>query len=287
VVNVLGIEKTAAVTRATVALVLASLAFVVAAALAGGDPAASRLTPLGGSGGYGILQGAGILFFAFAGYARIATLGEEVRNPERTIPRAIPAALAITLLVYATVAVCALLAVGAPALARSSAPLQTVVEAGSWSSLAPVVRAGAAIASLGVLLSLLAGTSRTAFAMAANRDLPPALSVVHARHRTPYLAELAVGAVVIAVTAVVDVRGAIGFSSFAVLAYYAIANASALTLVPTERRAPKALAVLGLAGCVLLAAALPWHSVLAGGAALASGGLLYGLRHGRSRMTRS
>ena len=286
-VNVLGIEKTAALTRAIVAIVLASLAFVVAAALAGGQQSASRLAPLGGSGAYGILQAAGILFFAFAGYARIATLGEEVRDPKRTIPRAIPAALGITLLVYSTVAVCALLAVGAPALAHSSAPLQTVVEAGSWSRFAPVVRAGAAIASLGALLSLLAGTSRTAFAMAANNDLPPALSAVHPRHRTPYLAELAIGTVVIAVTAVVDIRSAIGFSSFAVLSYYAIANAAALTLSPTERRTPKAVAALGLAGCVLLAAALPWHSVLVGATALALGGLLYGARHRPSRTRQS
>ena len=181
---------------------------------------------------------------------------------------------------------CALLAVGAPALAHSSAPLQAVVEAGSWSAFAPVVRVGAAIASLGVLLSLLAGTSRTAFAMAGNRDLPPALAAVHPRHRTPYRAELTVGAVVIALTAAVDVRGAIGFSSFAVLAYYAIANASALTLSPSERRAPRALAALGLAGCVLLAAALPWHSVLAGAAALACGGLVYALRASSIRTIR-
>jgi len=267
-VNLAGIEKTALVTKAIVAAVLATLAFVVAAALLGGSPSASRLTPFAGHGAYGILQAAGILFFAFAGYARIATLGDEVRDPERTIPRAIPAALAITLAVYAAVGVSALLVLGAPGLASASAPLHGVVAASSWHRGSWLVRVGAAVASLGALLSLLAGTSRTVFAMASNGDLPRRLAAVHDRRRTPYLAELALGAVVLAVTATVDIRGAIGFSSFAVLAYYAIANASALTLTGTERRSPRAVAVIGLAGCVVLAGTLPWRSVAAGVAAL-------------------
>ena len=270
-VNLAGIEKTALVTKAIVALVLATLAFVVAAALVGGSPSASRLTPLGGHGAYGILQAAGILFFAFAGYARIATLGEEVRDPERTIPRAIPVALAITLAVYAAVGVSALLVLGAPGLAHAGAPLRAVVAATTWHRASPIVRVGAAVASLGALLSLLAGTSRTVFAMAANGDLPRRLAAVHTTRRTPYLAELGLGAGVIAITAFADIRGAIGFSSFAVLAYYAIANASALTLSRAERRSPALVAVIGLAGCVGLGVTLPWESVVAGVIVLGAG----------------
>jgi APA family basic amino acid/polyamine antiporter len=274
-VNYLGVRKTAEATRAIVVIVLGVLAFVVAAALIGGSPSASRLTPLGSGGAYGILQAAGILFFAFAGYARIATLGEEVRDPETTIPRAIPAALGLALLVYAAVAVSALLAVGAPVLARSHAPLEAVVQAGSWHALSPVVRAGAAFASLGVLLSLLAGVSRTVFAMAANHDLPARLAAVHPRHKVPHVAELAIGGIVLAVTAFADIRSAIGFSSFAVLAYYAVANASALTLDRSERRWPRPIAALGLAGCLVLGATLPWRSALGGLAVLAGGALVY------------
>ena len=171
--NYLGIDKTANATRAIVALVLASLALVVVASLFGGEADAGRLAPLFGTGGvHGILQAGGILFFAFAGYARIATLGEEVRDPARVIPRAIPLALAITLVVYAVVAISVLAAVGADALADSTSPLATAVAAGSLSGLEPAVRVGAAVASLGVLLSLLAGMSRTTFAMAGNRELP-------------------------------------------------------------------------------------------------------------------
>src|SRR6185312_11345265 len=115
-------------------------------------------------------------------------------------------------------------------------PLATAAEQGRWAALSPVVRVGATVASLGVLLSLLAGVSRTAFAMAANGDLPRGLAAVHPRSRVPHRAELAAGALTIIVVAVTDVRDAIGFSSFAVLVYYAIANASALTLAAHERR---------------------------------------------------
>jgi basic amino acid/polyamine antiporter, APA family len=280
-VNLAGIRKTALATKAIVVVVLACLAFVVAAALAGGSPSASRLTPLGGHGAYGILQASGILFFAFAGYARIATLGEEVREPERTIPRAIPIALAVTLAVYAAVGISALLVLGAPQLGHSGAPLRAVVAAGSWHRAGSVVRVGAAVASLGALLSLLAGTSRTVFAMAANRDLPHGLSAVHSERRTPFVAELVLGAAVVALTAFVDIRGAIGFSSFAVLGYYAIANTSALTLTRAERRMPRAVALIGLAGCLVLAATLPWRSAAAGAVLLAAGVATYGINQGR------
>jgi APA family basic amino acid/polyamine antiporter len=271
-VNLLGVRKTALLTRAIVALVLASLAAVVVAALGGGSADVAHLSPVLGDGGvYGLLQAAGLLFFAFAGYARIATLGEEVSNPERTIPRAIPIALFVTLAVYAAVAVAALAAAGPQALARSEAPLKTAIESGSLSGLAPVVRAGATIGSLGVLLSLIVGVSRTVFAMAANRDLPGMLDAVHPRYRVPHRAEVATGVVVILVLLVADVRGAIGFSSFAVLVYYAIANASALTLEPEQRRWPRWVSMLGLAGCLIVAASLPWTSVVGGIVVLLAG----------------
>jgi APA family basic amino acid/polyamine antiporter len=278
-VNYLGVTKTALATRAIVAFVLVSLAVVVAAVLSGGEVDVARLQPLTDGGVDGILQAAGLLFFAFAGYARIATLGEEVVDPQRTIPRAIPLALTITLLVYAAVAVSALLGAGAAALARSPAPLVAAVEAGRWAAVAPVVRVGAAVASLGVLLSLLVGISRTAFAMASNRDLPHAFAAVHPRYRVPHRAELAVGLIVAVLVAMADLRIAIGFSSFAVLTYYAIANAAALTLDAGERLWPRWLAALGVAGCVLLAFSLPLTAVVPGAVLLLAGAAVFLLRH--------
>jgi APA family basic amino acid/polyamine antiporter len=277
-VNYFGVQKTARLTRAIVGLVLLALATVVAAVWLGGAAEPGRLWPIEGATPYGVLQSAGLLFFAFAGYARIATLGEEVVDPARTIPRAIPLALGITLLVYAAVAVSALAAAGAPALAASPAPLATAVEAGSLTALAPAVRIGATVASLGVLLSLIVGVSRTAFAMAANGDLPRWLAAVHDRYRVPHRAEIGVGVVVAAVAATADVRSAIGFSSFAVLTYYGVANAAALTLDRHERRWPSWVAAVGLAGCALLAFALPIRSVVGGGGLLLLGAVVHALR---------
>lgn len=268
-----GVTKTVQLTKVLLAGVFVALTVVVVAALAAGtaDPAGLRVTD--GMTPAGVLQSAGLLFFAFAGYARIATLGDEVRDPERTIPRAIPLALGPALTVYLLVAVAALLAVGPGTLAASPAPLAAVVEAGRWEMLAPLVRAGAAVAALGVLLSLLAGVSRTALAMARTGDLPRPLAAAHPVHRVPHRAQIAVCAPVLVLVLTVDLRGAIGFSSLAVLTYYAIANASALRLGPHERRWPPAVAVTGLIGCVALALALPTASVLSGALVLGAGSL--------------
>lgn len=277
-VNLRGVQKTARLTQAIVVIVLTALAVVVVGALGGGEVSASRLDDLTAVGGWsGILQSAGLLFFAFAGYARLATLGEEVVDPARTIPRAVPTALAITLVVYALVATSALLAAGPEALAASEAPLRTAVAAGSLDWLAPVVRIGGTIAALGVLLSLIVGVSRTTFAMAANGEMPRWLDAVHPVHRVPHHAEMAVGVVVTVVVLLADVRGAIGFSSFAVLTYYTVANASAWTL-PSARRWHRGVAALGLVGCLLLAFTLPRASVIGGAAVLAVGAAVWHTR---------
>jgi APA family basic amino acid/polyamine antiporter len=282
VVNYLGVGRTVAATRVVVGVVLAALAATVVGMLLGGRADPANLTGPGpGSGVYGVLQAAGLLFFAFAGYARVATLGEEVADPARTIPRAVPLALGIVLAVYAVVCAAALLAAGPGALAESAAPLAEAVAAGRLAGLEPVVRVGAAVASLGVLLSLQAGLSRTGFAMAANHDLPAALAAVHPRYRVPHRAELAVAALVALALLTVDLRGAIGFSSTLVLVYYAVANAAAWALDPGERRWPRWLAGAGLAGCLLLAASLPAASVLAGMAVLGVGAAAWAVRPSR------
>lgn len=282
-VNYLGIRKTIVLTRVLLAVVLGALVLAVTGSLAGGTATVDRIGDLGVGGPWGILRSAGILFFAFAGYARIATLGEEVREPARTIPKAIPRALGITLAVYLAVTVAALAAVGPVALAGADAPLVTAVRAGDLRALAPIVQGGAAVAALGVLLSLMVGVSRTAFAMAADGHLPRWLAEVHPDRRVPHRAELAAAVTVCALVALLDLRDAIGFSSFCVLAYYAIANASAWTLPPEQRRWPRALAGAGLAGCVVVAATVPVGSLVAGLGVLTFGALLWLSRNPVSR----
>lgn len=279
-VNYGGVQKSALLARVIVAGVLAVLAAVVTASFAGAPDGRFGLGGEVTTGG--VLQAAGLLFFAFAGYARIATLGEEVRDPARTIPRAVPLALGIALAVYALVAVGVLLVLGPLALAGSAAPLADAVRAAGSSWLVPVVTAGAAVAALGSLLSLILGVSRTTLAMARDGHLPGGLAAVHPRFRVPHRAELAVGAVVAVAAATADVRGAIGFSSFGVLVYYGIANASAWTLGRRDR----VLAVPGLAGCAALAGALPLGSVLAGSGVLAAGVVVYAVSRGRPGLPR-
>ncbi|WP_420079925.1 APC family permease [Streptomyces sp. JL4002] len=275
-----GAQKSARIARLIVAVVLAVLAAVVVVCLS--SDAAVAVLPGGADRGvHGLLQGAGLLFFAFAGYARITTLGEEVRDPGRTIPRAVPIALGIALLVYAAVALAALSVLGAGGLASSSAPLTDAVRAAGRPELVPVVRVGAALAALGSLLALILGVSRTTLAMARDGHLPRVLAAVHPRHRVPHHAELAVGAVVAVLAATADLRGAIAFSSFGVLAYYAIANASAWTLDSAVKG--RAVAAVGLSGCVVLGCALPLASAVTGAVVLALGALVYGVRRGRVR----
>jgi APA family basic amino acid/polyamine antiporter len=274
-----GVERSVGATKVIVSVVLLALALFVAGAWLGGGVKVARLWPVSTTP-LGVLEAAGFLFFAFAGYARVATLGEEVKAPERTIPRALAIALGVALALYVAVGVTVLAGANLTAIAHSEAPLATVLDSGRSAWLSPAVRVGATFASLGALLQLLLGISRTVFAMAGNGDLPASLMAVHPRYRVPHRAELAAGAVVGVVVLLADVRGAIGFSSFAVLTYYAITNAAAWTL-KAESWLSRSVPALGFVGCSGLAATLPPRSVLLGGLVLAAGVLLHFARRGQ------
>ncbi|MCZ4560775.1 APC family permease [Rhodococcus sp. IEGM 1401] len=264
-VNYFGITRTAVLTKILVAAVLTVLVVGVVLGLTGSiEPNVAGLGSFTDSGWYGILQSAGLLFFAFAGYARIATLGEEVVRPERTIPRAIVSALGIALLVYAVIALTLLSVLGPDSLASSSAPLVDLVVASGHSWASPLMRIGAALAALGALLALIAGIGRTSLAMARHDDLPSYLTAVHPRYSVPHRAEITLAVIVCVLVLVVDLRNAISFSSFGVLLYYLVANLSAYTQDPENRRYPKVLQIVGSIGCVVLIATLPATSIAVG-----------------------
>ena len=263
-VNYYGITRTAGLTKIIVGIVIATLALVVAASLSSGMRTPIESRDLLADGWYGILQSAGLLFFAFAGYARIATMGEEVREPERTIPRAILTALTIVVLIYLVVGVSILIVLGPAGVAVSRAPLAAAVHAVGWEWASLPVQLGAAAAALGALLALIAGVSRTTLAMARHDDLPHWLAAVHERHQVPHHADVAVAGLVCALILLTDLRGAIGFSSFGVLLYYLIANAAAYTQTSDRRRFPRALQIIGMIGCAILVVTLPWTAVLGG-----------------------
>ncbi|GLI30127.1 MULTISPECIES: APC family permease [Brachybacterium] len=302
-VNLVGITRTAVLARVLVTVALAALVLtgvrLLAGIVAGGptggagdgagagtwevpgplsgqaaglwDGGIAAVAGAGEGGALGIVlavaQAAALMFFAFAGYARVATLGEEVVAPRRTIPRAILLALAAVGALYLVLSVILVLVGPAPGEqgwgpAPFRAALDAVGAGGVW---AVVVTIGAVAAASGALLALVAGISRTVLAMARERDLPPVLAHVSPRFSVPQRAEAAAGiAVVLLVLLASDVLVAIAASSFGVLLYYAVANLAALTQTGQWRLFPKAMQWIGLAGCVLLVAALPGRTIVAG-----------------------
>jgi basic amino acid/polyamine antiporter, APA family len=270
-VNYHGVTRTAGLTKIIIIIVLAALALVVAAPLSGNTATSVRSWDLLAGGWYGILQSAGLLFFAFAGYARIATMGEEVRDPEHIIPRAILTALTITVSIYLVVAASILVVLGPAGVAASPAPLAAAVDAVGWAWASVPVRLGAAAAALGALLALIAGLGRTTLAMARHGDLPRWLAAVHERHQVPHHAEITVAGLVCVLIMLTDLSDAIGFSSFGVLIYYLIANVSAYTQSSDRRRYPRILQIVGMAGCSTLVLTLPLKAVLGGGVVFAAG----------------
>ncbi len=273
-VNYHGITRTAALTKIIVAVVLATLALVVTASLSGSNTTGVQSWDLLAGGWYGTLQSAGLLFFAFAGYARIATMGEEVRDPERIIPRAILTALTITVSIYLVIGSSILVVLGPAGVAASPAPLAAAVDAAGWVWASLPVRLGAAAAALGALLALIAGVGRTTLAMARHDDLPRWLAAVHERHRVPHHAEVTVAGLACVLILLADLPSAIGFSSFGVLLYYLIANVAAYTQSPERRRFPRILQLIGIVGCVTLALTLPLRAVL-GGTLVFAVGIVY------------
>ncbi|QCU79369.1 APC family permease [Citricoccus sp. SGAir0253] len=275
-VNLAGITRTVQATVAILVPVLLVLAVVIVAGLAGvrapgPGPDGGAVLPGAGPGPLGVLQGAGLLFFAFAGYARIATLGEEVRSPRRTIPRAVLGALAATLALYGLLTVSLLAVLGPDRLAGSPTAVRDAVVVLFGPPWAWIAVLGAALACLGSMLNLVAGISRTGLAMAREGDLPRPLARISARTSVPWVAQLAAAGVVVVLLLTTDVLTVVGLSSFGVLVYYAVANLAAATLAERVVPGPRWLNLAGAAACAVLAATLPPASVLAMLAVFAAG----------------
>jgi APA family basic amino acid/polyamine antiporter len=274
--NYFGVKRSSTVNLIIVALSLGSLLLFVVVGAGAFEPA--NLTPFAPAGWRGTLEASALLFFAYTGYARIATLGEEVRDPRRTIPRAIVITIAGALALYGVVALVAVGVVGAPRLAESPAPLRAAASAlpGGW--IAPVVSLGALAAMLGVILSQLLGLSRMAFAMARRGDLPASLAHVDPRHGVPRRAVLAIGAVTAAVAASGSLIAVASAASFTILVYYAVANLAALRMPRAAKLYPDLVPTLGLVACGLLAFSLPARAVGTGLMLVAAGALYRLLR---------
>lgn len=253
-----GVERTSRVNAVVVSTTLVALVALVVAGLPTVALRAPEIELSTGSGGVAaLLEATALVFVAYTGYARIATLGEEVREPERAIPRAVVLTLLVTMALYLSVAGVALGVLGAARLAaetaRSSAPLEAVARELAVPGLRHLVGLGAATAMLGVLLNLVLGNSRMILAMARRGDLPAGLAAIEVGANTPRRAVVAAGALVACVAMLGDLETAWTFSAFTVLVYYAITNLAALRLGDERGRFPRALAWVGLASCLALA----------------------------------
>ncbi len=212
---------------------------------------------IGDGGAPGFLEAIALMFVAYTGYGRIATLGEEVREPQRTIPKAIIATLVTTMVVYAAVALVAVGVGGADTLAglteEFAAPLEELAKGFSGNGLAAFVAIGAITAMLGVLLNLVLGLSRVLLAMGRRGDMPSATARINPEGTTPTVAVPVMGAVIALLVLIGDVRTTWTFSAFTVLIYYSITNLAALRLPADDRRFPQWISVGGLVACLFLA----------------------------------
>lgn len=199
------------------------------------------------------LEATALMFVAYTGYGRVATLGEEIREPARNIPRAIIATLAVSLVTYLAVATTAVALVGPKALAETtrttSAPLEVISAHMGIPGLSTLVAIGALTAMTGVVLNLLLGISRVILAMARTGDLPAALSRVRSSDSSPARAVWCTGTIMAILVSIGSIELAWTFSAFTVLVYYGITNLAALRLGPQERRFPRWVPALGCASC--------------------------------------
>lgn len=258
---------------------VALLIFVVSGAPSAASEARFGAS-LAGDGIESLLHATALMFVAYTGYGRIATLGEEVKDPRRSIPRAIIGTLLVTMVLYVSVAAVAVGAVGADALSdatkSAAAPLEVVARTFSVPGVGYLIAAAAVTAMLGVLLNLLLGLSRVMLAMARRGDMPRALEAVDG-DGSPRRAVWVTGAIIVGLALLGSVKSTWSFSAFTVLVYYALTNLAALRLPAQDRRYPRVVPLLGLVSCVglafwveprfwiagicLIAVGLLWHAV--------------------------
>lgn len=272
-----GIRRSNVANTVIVTITIGTLAIFVVAGLGSITGANfSPFLPTADAGGLqAFLQTTALMFVAYTGYGRIATMGEEVTEPRRTIPRAIITTLVVTMILYVSVAFVGVGTLGAPGLGAAAlnlaAPLEVAAQTFDLPLVPQIVAFGAVTAMLGVLLNLILGLSRVLLAMGRRADMPPITARLNADQTTPYIAVIVMGAVIAGLVLIGNVRITWSFSAFTVLIYYALTNLSALQLSADERLFPRWVAYLGLGACLFLAFWVEVQIWLIGLALLAAG----------------
>ncbi len=277
VANLFGIKKTGNLNLFIVGFTILVLVYLVFSGLPHIE--SNNFTPFAPFGITGIAEATALLFFAFTGYARIATLAEEVKNPKVTIPKAIIITIVTAIILYGFVSVVAIGTIGTQAMAASTSPLQLVAEKLSAPGIQTITALGACTAMLGVLLSQILGISRMFFAMARNKDFFPTFQKVSTRYKVPSSAIIATGAIIALLVVLGTFEFILASAAFSILLYYSITNLAAMRQPEADRLYAKIIPILGLIGCLLMAFSLQWKVIVSGGILLLVGLLFRFLLH--------
>ena len=215
-----------------------------------------------------IFEASALMFIAFAGYARVATMGEEIVEPQKTIPQAITLIVLFTTVLYAVVALISIGSIGAGAFATASnngkAALEVVAESFAVPGVIEILALGAVMAMLNVLLNAILALSRVLLAMARRQDMPAFIARLDESGNTPYWAVMMIGVVIALIVLTGDVKVAWSFSAFAGLIRTAIINLAALKLDVEDQLYPRPWAWIGLLSCLFLAFWVEWRIWLVG-----------------------
>ncbi len=260
--NYFGIKKAGILNLVIVSVTLLSLLYLVFSGLP--QVKAENFKPFAPFGITGIAEAAALLFFAFTGYARIATLAEEVSEPKKTIPKAIIITIITAIVLYVAISIVAIGVIGTEHMASSTSPLQVVADALSAPAISTVVTIGASTAMLGVLLSQILGISRMMLAMGRRHDLPPVFQRIHSRYRIPHIGILLTGIIILLLTLLGSFEFIVRAATFTILLYYSITNIAAIKQPKKDRMYGKLIPIVGLIGCLAMSISLPFNVIISG-----------------------
>jgi APA family basic amino acid/polyamine antiporter len=270
--NLWGIQKAGAINIMIVLVTLLTLLYFIFGGIQ--SVSLNNFQPFAPFGISGIAESTAILFFAFTGYARIATLAEEVVEPKKTIPRAVIITIITAIVLYAAVSFVAIGVIGAERMSQSTSPLQIAAQSMKVPGISTVITLGASTAMLGVLLSQILGISRMLLAMGRRNDLPSIFTQIHAKNQVPHIGIVLTGIVVVIITLVGSFEFVVRAATFTILLYYSITNLAALKQPLNEQIFGKIIPVLGLIGCIVLSISLPMNVIISGVVLLAIGFLV-------------
>jgi len=272
ILNLIGIRQSAMLNSVLVSAKILVLVFFVAFGLF--YVSGSNFVPFAPNGSFGVLQGSALIFFAYAGFARITILAEEVKDPSRTVPQSILLALGISTVVYLFTSFVAVGLIGYVDLSISNSPLAEAIGVTGNNFAVSLISVGAIMATASVLLTTILGVSRVVFSMARNNDLPKFLCSIHSKFKTPYYAVAVTGSLMVLAIIFADLSRLVAISSFAVLLYYSLANLAAMRL-SRRKKYFRIVSSVGLLSCLGLIPFLAVDSWIIGVIGIAFGIVFY------------